>query len=77
MPTYPSGLSNHDMVTVGHDLLVIGGRNGTDPDTFSDSLFKLSCTLNLCHWETLFQKLEFPRYDFVAIPVPNDFINCN
>ena len=67
-------LEGHEMVKVGHDLIVLGGKNETG---YSDMLFKLSCHNNNCDWETLPQKMENPRFGFVAIAVPDDFITCD
>ena len=78
-PSLPKPLKGLEMVSVGFDLIAIGGgdsvnliNSGVSPD-----LFKLSCTYNICQWETLHQKLLIPRREFVAIPVPDHFINCN
>ena len=63
------------MVRIGRDLIVIGGFN--EYDVSDGALFKLSCSNNTCKWETLTQKLKIPRYNFVAVPVPDDFVKCN
>ena len=61
------------MVSVGQDLIVLGGFS--DSGGTSNSLYKLSCSSNKCNWETLSQKLKTPRSQFVAIPVPDEFIH--
>ena len=63
------------MVRIGPDLLVLAGF--TNGATVSDSIYKLTCTNNLCEWETLPQKIPSPSGAFVAIPVPDDFIHCS
>ena len=73
-PPLPKTLMDHEMVQAGLDLIVLGG---TDYGFSSDDLYKLSCSRNICKWETLPQKWKVPRYSFVAIPVPDDFITCD
>ena len=67
------------MVSIGHDLIVIGGHSSRIDDGYgySNNLFKLSCNNNACNWETLSQKMKIPRVWFVAISVPDDFITCS
>ena len=67
------------MVSIGHDLIVVGGHSSRIDDGYgySDNLFKLSCNNNACNWETLSQKMKIPRVWFVAISVPDDFITCS
>ena len=69
-------LSRHQMVSIGHDLVVIGGHSERLKGGYSNNLFKLSCSNNACKWETLSQKMKTPRYWFVAISVPDDFVAC-
>ena len=68
-------LHGHEMVRVGHDLIVLGGLKGLGG--YSDMLLKLSCSSNNCKWETLPQKMKNPRFGFIAIAVPDDFITCD
>ena len=74
-PDLPKELQNHEMVRIGFDLLAIGGYN--EYNISDGALFKLSCINNTCKWETMKQKLKIPRYYFVAVPVPDDFVKCN
>ena len=77
-PSLPKPLMSLEMVSVGFDLIAIGGAESIFliNSKVSPDLFKLSCTNNICQWETLHQKLKLPRCRFVAIPVPDHFINC-
>ena len=59
------------MIRIGQDLLVLGGFRS------DDSLLRLSCSSNICKWDTLSQKFKHPRDKFVAIAVPDDFVTCN
>ena len=71
----PKGLAAHEMVSTGYDLIVIGGLD-TD-DNLSGSIYKLSCSNLVCEWENLVVQLKVPRAFFTAIPLPDDFIDCN
>ena len=73
MPT-EFGLFGHEMVSIGYDLIVIGGDRGGG--SFSGSIYKLSCSNFVCKWEKLQMELKVPRARFTAIPLPDDFINC-
>ena len=80
----PKTLAYHEMVSSGHDLIVIGGDSRNDTTGYSDSLYKLSCSnyavsnsSTSCKWETLKYRLQTKRNKFVAIPVPDDFVACN
>ena len=66
------------MVKVGFDLIAIGGMNRWPMDwTFPTSdLIKLSCVNDILQWTKLPQKLKTPRSYHLAIPVPDDFIEC-
>ena len=63
------------MVNNGNDIVVIGGKD--DANKYSGSLYRLSCWNHVCSWETLSTELEFPRMSFLAIPLPDDFLECN
>ena len=63
------------MVRVGYDIIVIGGK--TENKIYSGSLFKLTCTEHICDWKNLTQELKTPREYFVAVAVPDDFVQCN
>ena len=58
------------MVRVGFDLLIIGGLSNKD-------IIKLSCSNKSCNWQTLSIKWEDPRWDFVGVTVPDDFLDFN
>ena len=67
------GLWMHQMVSIGNDLIIIGGKSGS---TITGNMYKLSCSNNDCQMDILPQKLKTPRYDFTAIVVPDDFVEC-
>ena len=72
----PHRLFGHEMVRIGYDLIVIGGFMDGDTE-YSGSLFKLTCANHSCQWDTLDQELIYPRSFFVAVAVPDDFVQCN
>ena len=73
----PKRLHGHEMVSIGYDLIVIGGRSGTHGvDSFSGSFYQLSCSNFVCEWEKLPVELKVPRYVFTAVSLPDDFIEC-
>ena len=60
------------MIRAGYDLIVIGGViNGT---INSNLLFKLSCANQNCAWQTLNISLKDTRAEFVAVAVPDMFL---
>ena len=53
------------------DLVVIGGLNAFSAQS---SMYHFSCQTEFveeCQWKTLGQKLKYPRYDLVAIALPD------
>ena len=69
----PNPLEYHVIVSLGGDIIVIGG-NG--PNGRSDDIYKLSCSDGECEWTTMDQKLQKPRTSMVAMVVPDDFFDC-
>ena len=43
----------------------------------NEKLYKLSCSNQVCNWETLSKELQMPRHFFTAIALPDDFVECN
>ena len=58
MPTQ-FGLFGHEMVSIGYDLIVMGGDIGGG--SFSGSIYRLSCSNFVCKWEKLQMELKVPR----------------
>ena len=60
----------HQMVSNGDSLFYI--------NTVNNIFLRLECTsLQDCHWITMEQKLEFPRYGAVVSLVPDELVECN
>ena len=78
LPTFgiPNDLIGHQMVRVGFDLVVIGGENYGIWE-YSESIYKLRCSNKICQWEELSQRLNISREYFVALSLPDDFLDCN
>ena len=76
----PFGIFGHSIIEFGNDLIVIGGFRS--PQKVQDSLIpndiilRLFCIHGSCHWETLPQRLQFPRTASVAMKVPYDMFNA-
>ena len=75
-PSMPKKLYGHTLVTMGYDAIVLGGFNILT-DGISAKLFKFSCSNNVCEWEQLSKELKMPRHRFIAVPLPDDFVECN
>ena len=68
----PKPLTSHAIVSLGGDIIVIGGY---DPSR-SDKMYKLSCSDGECDWTTMDKKLQKTRSRMVAMVVPDDFFDC-
>ena len=61
------------MVQLGNGQAIIGGYgNGL----FQDKIHLFSCTNRNCSIHQLDQVLAVPRYEFVAIPIPDTLSGC-
>ena len=71
----PYGLTGHEMLSIGYDLIVMGGT-GDRGGYQNNSIYKLSCFNHVCEWEQLLLDLNIPREYFTAIPLPDNFLDC-
>ena len=74
-PYLPKHIHAHQMVSIGYDLLVIGGF--VLNEGYTSKLYKLSCSNQVCKWEHLSKELQLHRGYHVAIALPDDFVDCN
>ena len=75
---FPKPLRGHALVSIGSDIIVIGGISDVRQEYVRhSSLYKLSCKNGDCQWTTLPQSLKFARSDMVAMAIPDDFFDCN
>ena len=73
-PSLPKGLVGQEMVSIGYDLIVIGGYDGSSR---SGSIYKFFCSNHICKWDKLPEELKTPRSFFTAILLPDNFIDCS
>ena len=68
-------LYSHQMVTIGKDVLAIGGyASGWG---YSKSLFQFGCSDHDCEWTVLDQELKIGRQSFVAMAIPEELTKCS
>ena len=67
----PSKLHGHELVTINHDLVAIGGSNY---GYIQSSMHRLTCQNKECWWQTLHRELlQIGRMQFVAILIPDNY----
>lgn len=69
----PKPLHSHSSVQFGDGLLVIGGISNWDSQS---AIYYFGCKAAMCSWTTMDQKLSEPRYNAVAMLIPNSLANC-
>ena len=80
LPTGPNlthGISDHAMVKINDDLIVIGGSNLYSSHSYSSYLNRLTFLNGKLQWILLPQKLKIPRHRMVAAVIPDDFLDCS
>ena len=76
-PKLPKTLVGHSSLTLGIELIVLGGQSDTDSDHYlqSASVYKLSCDNGIfSNWIEMEVELKTPRAWFVASFIPNNSI---
>ena len=69
----PLELYRHAMVQLGNGQAIIGGGgNGI----IQAKIHFLHCMNRNCSISTLNQELSVPRYDFLAVPIPDTIAGC-
>ena len=63
------------MVSLGDKIFVIGGLSGpwSEGNILSD-IYQLRCSN--CPWSKLDQSLQYARYDFIAMLIPDVITDC-
>ena len=76
-PELPKKLWGHSSLTLGHELILVGGKSTFIGSLhYSSSLYKMSCNNGiLSDWIEVEAHLKLPRYDFVASFIPNNLID--
>ena len=73
-PKLPKTLVGHSSLTLGNELIVLGGQSNTDY-LLSASVYKLSCDNGIfSNWIEMEVELKTPRAWFVASFIPNNSI---
>ena len=62
-------------VNIGKSFVVVGGGNGHFYSN-GNAIYKITCSMKICKWIRLPQKLSTPRRGMVAIPIPDSLVNC-
>jgi len=79
-PALPYRIQRHSMVKIGEDLVALGGSNQVNDyhksNDVSKSLFRLSCSSEVCTWTELGQKLKRKRSNAVAFPLLTSMVAC-
>ena len=75
-PDLPKLLYGHSSVTLGKELIILGGKHGACLSCYSSSIYKMSCDDGrFSRWIEMEVKLKTPRAWFVASFIPNDLID--
>ena len=70
-PALPKTLARHSSLSLGNDLIVVGGYSSSDGYHYSSSIYKLTCMSGQFTWEEMDMKLQTARDQFVADFIPN------
>ena len=68
----PNKLQGHEIVPFDKDVVIVGGEFPQ-----SSSLYRLTCQNQDCEWKTMSQQLKVARFDFVAILIPDELVDCS
>ena len=70
-PPLPEQLEGHQMVSLGLNLVVMGGE--LSQLTCSSSLYQLECNDGVFAWRTMEANMRKPKSSSVAFKVPSSF----
>ena len=73
-PKMPEARVDLSAVNIGKSLVILGGRN--DRKTDGKAIYKITCSMGICKWTTLPQRLSISRSGMVAIAIPDSLANC-
>ena len=73
----PNGLSHHEIVPFDKDVVIIGGEYYQSGWVYQSLLHRLTCQNQDCEWKTMSQQLKVARWDFVAILIPDELVDCS
>ena len=72
-PPLPEPLACHQMLSWDTNLVVLGGASSET--TYSSSLYQLECNSGVFTWKTMETKLSKAKSHFLALHVPDTFID--
>ena len=72
-PFLPLPLKGHSMVRLGKGQAILGGKSYDD---YQDKIYSMTCSNRDCTISLLDRELSVPKYDFVAIPIPDTISGC-
>ena len=61
------------MVPFGKGQCILGGTSGNGDQS---KIYHITCTNQICSISTLIKQLSVPRFNFVAIPIPDSISEC-
>ena len=73
-PLLPIALRHHSMVRLGKGQAILGGRS-TNSD-YQAKIYSMGCSNRNCIITLLNRELSVPKYEFVAIPIPDTTSGC-
>ena len=71
-PPLPKPLACHQMMSWDTNLVVLGGRSSKT--SWSSSLYQLECKGGVFTWQTMETKLSKAKSHFLALHVPDEFV---
>ena len=72
-PKLPEPLWSHTKVQLDNDLIIFGGISNWHSQS---NIYSFSCSQQNCIWTKLSQKLSIPRYNAIAMLIPDSLTNC-
>ena len=72
-PLLPLTLDRHSMVRLGKGQAILGGRSN---GILQAKIYSMTCSNKNCVISLLDRELSAPRYQFVAIPIPDTISGC-
>ena len=72
-PLLPITLEYHSMVRLGKGQAILGGLSN---DVYQAKIYSMGCSNRNCIISLLNREISVPRYNFVAIPIPDTISGC-
>ena len=75
-PSLPQNISGQGMVSLGNRIFSIGGTIDRKGIPIND-IYQFECHNFQCTWLKLSQSLQYGRFYFVAMLIPDDLAECS